>query len=101
MRTLGPFGAPQRPGRPFPPDSSTNLTDRATGILAPKRPSPVKPFPRPTADAKGPEMHPFRAFLFSLTCGLALLFSVRGLVYAMQPSPDQRVGSGPIAVPTA
>jgi hypothetical protein len=46
-------------------------------------------------------MHPFRAFLFSLTCGLALLFSARGLVYAMQPAPDQRVGNGPIHVPTA
>jgi hypothetical protein len=46
-------------------------------------------------------MHPLRAFLFSLTCGLALLFSLRGLVYAMEPSPDQRVGSGPIQVPTA
>ena len=50
---------------------------------------------------KDQKMHPFRAFLFSLTCGLALLFSVRGLVYAMQPAPDQRVGSGPIEVPTA
>jgi len=47
------------------------------------------------------EMHPFRAFMFSLTCGLALLFTVRGLVGAMQPEPDQRVGSGPIHVPTA
>jgi hypothetical protein len=46
-------------------------------------------------------MHPFRAFMFSLTCGLALLFSVRGLIGAMQPEPDQRVGSGPIHVPTA
>ena len=46
-------------------------------------------------------MHPLRAFLFSLTCGLALLFSVRGLYYAAQPAPDQRVGSGPIEVPTA
>ena len=46
-------------------------------------------------------MHPFRAFLLSLTCGLALLFSVRGLVNAMEPSPDQRVGSGPLEVPTA
>ena len=50
---------------------------------------------------KDPKMHPLRAFLFSLTCGLALLFSLRGLVYAMEPSPDQRVGSGPIQVPTA
>lgn len=46
-------------------------------------------------------MTPLRAFMFSLTCGLALLFSVRGLVFAMQPAPDQRVGSGPIHVPTA
>lgn len=46
-------------------------------------------------------MHPFRVFLFSLTCGLALLFSVRGLYHAMQPAPDQRIGSGPIEVPTA
>lgn len=46
-------------------------------------------------------MTPFRAFMFSLTFGLALLFSARGLVYAMQPAPDQRVGSGPIHVPTA
>ena len=46
-------------------------------------------------------MYPFRAFLFSLTCGLALLFSVRGLYFAAQPEPDQRVGSGPIEVPTA
>ena len=46
-------------------------------------------------------MHPLRAFIFSLTCGLALLFSARGLLYAMQPSPDPRVGSGPIHVPTA
>jgi len=46
-------------------------------------------------------MTPLRAFLFSLTCGLALLFSARGLFYAMQPSPDQRVGSGPIEIPTA
>jgi hypothetical protein len=45
-------------------------------------------------------MHPFRAFLVSLTCGLALLFSVRGLIDVMQPAPDQRVGSGPIQVPT-
>jgi hypothetical protein len=44
-------------------------------------------------------MH-MRAFLFSMTCGLALLFTVRGLVYAMQPEPDQRVGNGPIHVPT-
>ena len=47
------------------------------------------------------DMHPFRAFMLSLTCGLALLFSVRGLVGALQPAPDQRVGSGPIHVPTA
>jgi len=46
-------------------------------------------------------MHPVRAFLLSMTCGLALLFSVRGLIDVMQPSPDQRVGSGPISVPTA
>ena len=46
-------------------------------------------------------MHPLRAFIFSLTCGLALLFSLRGLVFAMEPSADQRVGSGPIQVPTA
>ena len=46
-------------------------------------------------------MHPLRAFLFALTCGLALLFSARGLVYAMQPAPDQRVGDGPLHVPTA
>jgi hypothetical protein len=46
-------------------------------------------------------MHPFRAFLFSLTCGLALLFSARGLLYAMEPAPDQRIGSGPIHVRTA
>ncbi len=46
-------------------------------------------------------MHPFRAFMFSLTCGLALLFSARGLIQAMQPEPDQRVGSGPLEVPTA
>jgi hypothetical protein len=44
-------------------------------------------------------MTPFRAFMVSLTCGLALLFSARGLVYAMQPAPDQRVGSGPLQVP--
>ena len=46
-------------------------------------------------------MHPLRAFLVSLTCGLALLFSVRGLWFAMQPAPDARVGSGPIEAPTA
>lgn len=46
-------------------------------------------------------MHPLRAFLVSLTCGLALLFSVRGLYHVTQPAPDQRVGSGPIEVPTA
>jgi hypothetical protein len=46
------------------------------------------------------DMRPFRAFIFSLTCGLALLFTVRGLVGAMQPEPDQRVGSGPIHIPT-
>ena len=46
-------------------------------------------------------MHPFRAFITSLTCGLALLFSVHGLAGAMKPAPDQRVGSGPINVPTA
>ena len=46
-------------------------------------------------------MHPFRAFIISTTCGLALLFAVRGLYNAMQPAPDQRVGDGPIHVPTA
>lgn len=46
-------------------------------------------------------MHPFRAFCFSMTIGLALLFSIRGLYFASQPAPDQRVGSGPIQVPTA
>ena len=46
-------------------------------------------------------MHPARAFLVSMTCGLALLFSVRGLVGAMEPAPDQRVGSGPIHIPAA
>jgi len=46
-------------------------------------------------------MHPVRAFIFSLTCGLALLFSVRALIGAMQPEPDQRVGGGPIHVPSA
>ncbi len=46
-------------------------------------------------------MHPLRAFIFSMTCGLALLFTVRGLIGAMQPEPDQSVGSGEIHVPTA
>ena len=46
-------------------------------------------------------MHPFRAFVLSLTCGLAVLISARMVINAMQPSPDQRVGSGPIEVPTA
>jgi len=46
-------------------------------------------------------MHPVRAFMLSMTCGLALLFSVHGLVGAMKPAPDQRIGSGPIHVPTA
>lgn len=46
-------------------------------------------------------MHPLRAFVFSMTCGLALLFTVRVLIGAMQPEPDQRVGDGPIHVPTA
>ena len=44
-------------------------------------------------------MHPFRAFIFSLTCGLVLLFSMRGVMFAMEPAPDQRVGSGPLHVP--
>lgn len=46
-------------------------------------------------------MHPVRAFIFSLTCGLVLLFSAHGLIGAMQPEPDQPVSSGPIHVPTA
>lgn len=45
-------------------------------------------------------MHPFRAFILSMSCGLALLFSARGVIHAMEPAPDQRIGSGPIEVPT-
>lgn len=64
----------------------------------------AKRFPTgPTAGDERTEarVQPFRAFLISLSCGLALLFSARGLVQAMQPAPDQRIGNGPIEVPTA
>lgn len=46
-------------------------------------------------------MHPVRGFILSMTCGLALLFSVHVLIGAMKPAPDQRIGSGPINIPTA
>jgi hypothetical protein len=54
-----------------------------------------------TPGGKETDMHPVRAFVLSLTCGLAVLISVRVLISAMQPAPDQRVGSGPIEIPTA
>jgi hypothetical protein len=46
-------------------------------------------------------MHPLRAFLLSMTAGLAVLFSGHGLASSMAPAPDARVGSGPIHVPSA
>lgn len=46
-------------------------------------------------------MHPFRAFLLSLTAGFALLMSGHGLVAGMAPAPDARLGSGPLQLPTA
>jgi len=46
-------------------------------------------------------MHPLRAFLVSLTAGLALLFGSHGLASNMAPAPDARIGSGPLQVPTA
>jgi hypothetical protein len=44
-------------------------------------------------------MHPFRAFLLSMTAGLAVLFSGHGVASTMQTAPDARVGAGPIHVP--
>lgn len=46
-------------------------------------------------------MRPFRAFLLSLAGGFALLFGAQGLILAMQPAQDARIGEGPIRVPTA
>jgi hypothetical protein len=46
-------------------------------------------------------MHPFRAFLLSLTSGFALLMSGHGLVAGIAPALDLRIGSGPLQLPTA
>jgi hypothetical protein len=46
-------------------------------------------------------MHPLRAFLVSLTAGLALLFGGHGLASSMTPAADARIGTGPLQVPTA
>jgi len=46
-------------------------------------------------------MHPLRAFLLSMTAGLAVLAGGHGLASTMAPAPDARVGGGPIQVPTA
>jgi hypothetical protein len=101
MRTLGPFGRPQRAGSP---DSSRLIDepDRSRdGRSCPETSPSGKSVSADIPAEKDPHVHPFRAFFFSLTCGLALLFSARVLIFAMQPAPDQRVGSGPIEIPRA
>ncbi len=45
-------------------------------------------------------MHPFRAFLLSMTAGFAALTAGHGLVSGMAPAPDARIGVGPIQIPT-
>jgi hypothetical protein len=56
---------------------------------------------RSTPDRKDLAMHPLRAFLVSLTAGLAVLLGGHGLASNMGPAPDARIGTGPIQVPSA
>jgi hypothetical protein len=78
------------------------MTDRATSVVAAKRPPIYSLAGRQWSRIERTlAMHPLRAFLLSMAAGLAVLFSGHGVASSMQPTPDARVGAGPIHVPAA